>query len=106
MKFDFESTVKSMLSAVKNSAGEDIKEVQETARQFFEMNKARLGKLAQYRLTGKIDQADFESRMEDEKKMLEAQFNTLSIITKVMAQNAANAAIDVLNTAVNAALRI
>ena len=106
MKFDIESTVKSMLVAVKNSAGEDIKQVQETAGQFFEMNKARIGKLVQYRLTGKIDQDDFESRLEDEKKMLEAQFNTITVITKVMAQNAANAAIDVLNSAVKAALQI
>lgn len=106
MKFDIESTLKSMALAAKNSAGEDLKEVKDTSQQFFEMNKARLGKLIQYRLTGKIDQDDFESRMEDEKKMLEAQLNTLSIITKVMAQNAANAAIDVLNTAVQAALKI
>ena len=106
MKFDIESTLKSMVSAATDSAGTDLKEVKDTAQQFFEMNKARYGKLVTYRISGDIDQADFESRMEDEKKMLEAQLNTLAIISKIMAQNAANAAIDVLKNAVQLALKL
>lgn len=104
MDFDIEKTIKNMVSAARGTVGEDIMEVKETALQFLEMNKARYSKLVQYRIAGKIDQDDFESRLEDEKKMLEAQFNTLTIITKVMAQNAANAAMDVLNKAVQAAI--
>ena len=106
MKFDIESTVKSMVSAAKGSVGDDAPEAKETAQQFLEMNKNRLAKLAQYRITGKLSAEDFKSRMEDERKMLEAQFNTMKIISKVMAQNAANAAIRVLEDAVQAALSI
>jgi hypothetical protein len=106
MNFDIDKTITGMLAAIKGSVQNDWKEVQETSSRFFQMNKNRYGKLVQYRISGKIDQANFESRLEDEKVMLEAELNTLAIISKVMAQNAANAALKVFEDAVKVALKI
>ncbi|NQU55336.1 MAG: hypothetical protein HQ522_22700 [Bacteroidetes bacterium] len=106
MKFDIKETVTGMLAAVKGSVKNDWKEVKETTTRFLEMNKNRYAKLAEYRITGKIDQENFESRLKDEKLMLEAEFNTLAIISKVMAQNAANAAFGILEKAVKTAIGI
>jgi hypothetical protein len=106
MEFDIENTVNQMLLAVKSSIQKDWSEVNATARQFLEMNKKRYEKLVEYRLTGKIDEQNFKSRLEDEKRMLEVQLNTLTILSKVMAQNAANAAFDVLESAVRTCLKV
>ena len=81
MSFDIDKTVMGMLAAIKGSAQKDWKEVRNTATQFFKMNKKRYGKLAHYYLTGSIDVESFESRIEDEKKMIEAELNTLTIIS-------------------------
>jgi uncharacterized protein YaaN involved in tellurite resistance len=106
MEFDIENTVNQMLFAIRFSVQKDLVEVNTTARQFFEMNKKRYEKLVEYRLAGKIDEQNFKSRLEDEKRMLEVQLNTLTILTKVMAQNAANAAFDVLESAVRTCLKV
>ena len=106
MEFDVDGTINEMLLAVKVSVNNDLGEVGKITRMFLSANKARYKKLVEFRIEGKIDEANFKARLEDEKLMLEAQYNTLSIITKVMAQNAANAAFNVLESAVKTCLKI
>src|SRR5690606_4073622 len=106
MKFDVDTIINDMVLAVRKSVQEDYKEAETVAQLFLEANKARYRRLAEYRLMGLIDEQNFQSRLQDEILMLEAQFNTLAIFTKVMAQNAANAVIDVFEKAVMSGLKI
>lgn len=106
MEFDVDAILNDMVLAVRKSVQKDYEEAETITELFVHANKARYKKLAEYRLAGKIDELSFKSRLQDEKLMLEAQFNTLSIFTKVMAQNAANAVIDVLEKAILSGLKI
>ncbi len=62
--------------------------------------------LASLRLDNQINDQDFKQRLKNEELILEAELHAIAIITKVTAQNAANAAIDVLNKAVSTAIGI
>lgn len=106
MKIDLETTIKEMVLAVKNSVLKDSGQAGDVTRLFLEANRERYRKLVDFRLSGKIDEADFNIRLDDEKRMLEAQLNTLKILSKVKAQNAANAAFNVLESVVNKLLKL
>ena len=55
-------------------------------------------------ITNKLSQEDFESRLEDEKLILEAELNAVAVVSKAITQNAVNSAINILRIAVNAVL--
>ena len=93
-----------MLSAIKGTVEGNWKKVESTAKQFMQNRKESLELLIQLRLDGDIDQDEFDSRIEDEKLVIEAELNALEVLSKAIAQNAANAAIDILGKAVKAAI--
>lgn len=101
MAFDINEVVAEMVGAVKATVKDDWQLVKETAGTFLQTRKDRLELLASLRLNNEISQKFFLKRLEDEKKILESELHAVSIITKAMAQRAANAAIDVLNKAVS-----
>jgi len=101
MAFDINEVVAEMVGAVKKTVKDDWQLVKETAGTFLQTRKDRLELLASLRLNNEISQKFFLKRLEDEKKILESELHAVSIITKAMAQRAANAAIDVLSTAVS-----
>jgi len=101
MAFDINEVVAQMLGAVKTSVKDDWKLVKESANAFLQTRKDRLELLASLRLNNEISQKFFLKRLEDEKKILESELHAVAIITKAMAQRAANAAIDVLSKAVS-----
>lgn len=100
MAFEINEVVAQMLGAVKASVKDDWKLVKETAGTFLQTRKDRLELLASLRLNNEISQKFFLKRLEDEKKILESELHSVAIVTKAMAQRAANAAIDVLSKAV------
>lgn len=104
MDFDFNEVLADMLSAVKGEVGEHWEEVKSVANSFFERRKVRLELLADMRIQGDINQAKFEKRLEHEQLLAEAEFHAIAVITKAIAQRAANAALDVLKKAVKAAM--
>lgn len=101
MAFDINEVVAEMVGAVKKTVKDDWQLVKETAGTFLQTRKDRLELLASLRLNNEISQKFFLKRLEDEKKILESELHAVSIITKAMAQRAANAAIDVLSKAVS-----
>lgn len=105
MTFDINAVTADMLSAIKTTAGANIATVQTTAQQFLARDKERLQQLAELRITGEISQQKFESRLADEKLVVEAELCAITVITKAIAQRAANAAIEVLEKAVIAVIR-
>jgi len=104
MAFDINEVVAQMIGAVKTTVKDDWKLVKETASAFFQTKKDRLELLASLRLNNEISRKFFLKRLEDEKKILESELHAVAIITKAIAQRAANAALDILGKAVSAAL--
>lgn len=106
MKFDINEVIAEMITAVKDTVGENWNEVLSVASHFFQMKKERLELLAELRIAGDISQKRFESRLKDEKLIAEAEFHAIAVISKAIAQKAANAAIEVLENAVKTAINL
>jgi hypothetical protein len=106
MNFDINEVLFQMAGAIKQSVGENWDEVRQPANVFLQNRKERLALLADLLFTKEITQERFDSRMEDEKKIAEAQFHAIAVISKAIAQRAANAAIDIFQTAVKTALKV
>jgi hypothetical protein len=104
VKFDINETLASMSQAIKGAVAENWSEAKSVANEFLNRRKERLSLLADLRLSGDLSQKKFESRLEDEKLILEAELHAVAVIGKAIAQQAANAAMDVLQKAVKAAL--
>jgi hypothetical protein len=104
MAFDINEVTAQMLGAVKTTLKDNWKMVKETAAAFLQSRKDRLELLASLRLNNEISHKFFMKRLEDEKKIFESELHAVSIITKAVAQKAANAALDVLSKAVSKAL--
>ena len=100
MNFNIEEVTINMLNAIKGTVEDNWAEVKEPATQFLNRNKERLALLVDLRLSNELSQEKFESRLEDQKLVLKAQLEALTVISKAIAQKAANAAIDILETAV------
>lgn len=104
MSFDFNTVLADMGSAVKDAVTDNWNEAKSVTLQFLKNRKERLRLLAQLRIDGDLSEEKFKSRLEDEKLIFEAELNALQVISKAIAQNAANAAINVLEKAVKAAI--
>lgn len=104
MIFNINSVLSEMLAAMKRALDGDWDSVKFTANQFLERHKQRFKLLADLRISGDIPEVTFQARLTDEKLLLEAEINAMTVITKTMAQNAANAAINALKIAVSLAL--
>ncbi|HSD05792.1 hypothetical protein [Flavobacterium sp.] len=106
MKLDINEILADMLSAVKGSVKEDWAIIKKSANAFIQSKKDRLELLAIMRISGEISEEFFEKRLADEKEILTSELHSIAIVNKVAAQNAANAALKVLDDVVNAALKI
>lgn len=106
MNFDINEVLSDMLSAIKLSVKEDWPIVKETANDYLQSRKERLDLLTSLRLTDQISQNFFELRLKDEKDILESELHSIAILSKVAAENAANAAIEVITKAIKVALSI
>lgn len=106
MKFDINEVIAEMTAAVKDAVGDNWNEVLGVTNQFLNNRKQRLELLAELRITGDISKKRFESRLNDEKLVAEAEFQAIAVISKAIAQKAANAAIEVLENAVKTAINI
>lgn len=100
MNIDINAVLADMISAIKGEVEGNWGKVESTANQFLQSRKESLELLMKLRIEGEIDQEEFESRLADEKLVIEAQLNALAVLSKVIIQNAANAAIAILEKAV------
>ena len=106
MTLDINEVLADMLQAMKISVKDDWSLVKKTANLFLQNRKSRLELLASMRLAGDIDNTFFLKRLEDEKELLESELHAIAIISKITAQNAANAAILVIEKAVMTILKV
>ncbi len=106
MNFDINEIVPQMVNVIKDTVKKDWKEVKGNATNFLHARKDRLDLLASMRLQNEIEQEFFLKRLNDEKKIFESELLSLKIVSLAIAQKAANAAFDVLNKAIESALKI
>lgn len=106
MKFDLDEVLANMLGAAKDSLKDNWDFAKGTAVDFLQSRKERIDLLTSLRLSNQLSEKFFLARLQDEKKIFTSELHALAVITKVMAQNAANAAFTVLEKAVAAALGI
>ena len=102
MDFNIDEVLAQMLNAVKGEAQENWDLVKGSANGFLQSRRLRLDLLASLRLKNQIDEQFFEDRLNDEKDIMTSELHAIAIISKVTAQNAANAALGVLQKAVGA----
>lgn len=104
MKFDINEVLAEMLSEIRKIVGDNWTEVKSTANKFLERKKERLDLLAELRINNDLTQNQFESRLEDEKLIVEAELHAIAVISKRIAQKSANAALEILEKAVRVAI--
>ena len=104
MGFDINTVLKDMSDAIQGILKAQVGEIKEYGKEVLENEKASLQELAEARIKGDIDDAVFEQELAREMKVIEAELLTAKIMTKVAAQKATNAAIDILTKAVKAAI--
>ena len=78
--------------------------MKDVAAEYFQSRKLRLELLVSLRVNNEISEKFFLARLEDEKEILESELHSITIISKAIAQKAANAAVDILQKAVTAAI--
>ncbi len=100
--FNIDNILGDMLEAAKGVIAGEWKKVKAIAETFLESKKKRLLMLAEYRIQKKITDEEFRSFLDDEKQMFGSELAALKLISKAMAQKAANAALDVLYEAIRA----
>lgn len=105
MEFNIDVVLSDMLAVIKGTVADNWDEVKSTADQMLSRKKERLALLAELRIKGEINQEKFESRLADEKLVVEAELNAVTVISKAIAQKAANAAMEVLDKAVMVAIK-
>ena len=106
MKFDIDETLAEMLNAIKATVKDNWKSVKNNANVYLQGRRNRLELLVSLRLAKEIKEEFFIKRLKDEQKILESELHSIAIMSKAIAQKAANAALDVLEKAVNTALKL
>jgi hypothetical protein len=104
MSFNIDSVIKDMGAVIKSSVKDDVGDIKDYADEILLNEKESLKELGAARLTNQISEAVFKSEVEREKKVVEAELMTISIMTKAAAQRAVNAAINVFVDAVMKAI--
>jgi hypothetical protein len=106
MKFDIDEILADMLMAIKRVVKDNWKNVKDNANIYLQDRRNRLELLASLRLDKEIKEEFFQKRLKDEQKILESELHSIAIMSKAIAQKAANAAFDVLDKAISTALKL
>lgn len=105
MNFDINETLAEMANAIKGVVKKDWPQVKNTVNKFLQNKKERLLLIAELRLSGDLTEEKMKLRLEDEKLVAEAELHAIAVVSKAMAQKAANAAIEILEKAIVTAVK-
>jgi len=105
MNFDLNETLADMANAIKISLKDNWPEAKSIVNDFLTRRKVRLELIADMRFKGILDDASMNIYLEREKNLLEMELIAIAIISKSMAQKAANAALDILKVAINVVVK-
>ncbi len=105
MSFDIKAGTAAMLNAARGVVGADFPKVRGCVRKTLASEKAFLARVANARLDGEIDDDVLAQQLQDERSTLEMALGVCHALTKEMARDVANAAVDVFSAAVGDALQ-
>lgn len=105
MAFDIDRTIDEMLAAIAETITEGWPKLAACAKKAIEDEKIAIEQIALARISGEINDDDMRSQLDDEKEVLKAALLVCQVRSKVLAQKAANAAIDGLKAAIDTALK-
>ena len=92
--------IQNILQEMLNAMGAVLKTKWKTSKpvveQLLERRRNSIQDLTDLWVAGKLTKEEYESRIDDEKHIWEAQLNVISAISKATLQHAINAAIDIL----------
>ena len=104
MSFDIDTVKRDMTRALKGAIEDDVGDIGEYADIIMANQKHSLQELGEALVAGDISEDEFNSELEREKRVFEAELMTVQLMTRAAAQDAVNAAIDEFVEAVEAAL--
>jgi hypothetical protein len=106
MKFDINTVLTDMLSVIKGTVTSNHAKVEPVDRLFMQRDKERIQMIAELLIYGELCDEKFQSRLACEKMIIESELYGLTEITKTTTQQAAYAAIVVLEKAVLMAAKV
>lgn len=104
MAFDLAGTLKSMADAARGVIAEDWPKVKGCVQQALKDQEDALKDIADASIEGGLTEEEIQSELDDEKKTFAAALLACDVKVKATAQKAANAAFQVLEQAIKAAL--
>src|SRR5215472_16719235 len=104
MAVDLEAIFRAAISAATGQLKSGAPEVQAYLQKVMNDHKQTLLKLAQQRLQKQITDQDLQDELDDEKVAIASELQGAQTIAAAVAQNAANAAISALQSAISAAI--
>lgn len=104
MGFDIDQALADMARAIAGVASNEWPDINACVEQALRDEKETLKMLGDAFASGDLSEEDLHSQLEDEKLALESALLACRVETKVMAQNAANAAITALAGAIRLAI--
>ncbi len=106
MQIDMNAVFSQMKDAIKFEVREGWQQAKSGTASFFQKRAERMEMMANMRIQNKVTEEFFQERLLDERDILASELHTISMVSKVASQNAANAAIDVLEKAIKNAARV
>lgn len=104
MAFDTSQTLKDMAAAAQAVFAQDWPKVKDCAEEALLEQKESLAEIAAACIAGDLTRDEMDSQIEDEQKAFETMLLACEVKAKATAQHAANAAFEVLEKAILAAL--
>lgn len=104
MSLDINQVFADVVSAIKGEVKDDWSIVKDATNGFLLSKQGRIELLISLRMADEISDEFFKKRLADEKDILQSELSAVALISKVTAQNAANAALNVLQKAVETAI--
>jgi hypothetical protein len=106
MSFDIDETLDGMVGAVTGLVTGEWSGFEPCVKKALQAQKTAFERIGKLRLDNQITDQDVEEQLGFEKEALEAALIACRVQSKVAAQNAVNAAMDVLGGAIKAALKV
>lgn len=106
MAFNIDQTLDGMVKAAAGVLAGEWPGVEACVKKAFHNEKTALEAIGKKRLNNEITDEQVEEQLKFEKDVLEAELLVCKVKTKIMTQNAVNAAMDVLSAAIKAALKV
>lgn len=105
MDIDLGAILQTALGAAGDAVRKRAPQVEDFLREIAHGHEGAIRSLAEALARGDIDEATFQSEMDDEAQTLQAELQAVAVMTKAIAQRAANAFRDALVGGILAAVK-